>query len=345
MPCYIAQLVGNMYISIFNRIMKYFAVLLLMFLSGSAYSRAVYHFESSQLPDERYTEGCSIVLDSEHPDGIVLMPDNRRLRLKGVTSYRLSGSGDWQETYGTERKKRVRVPVYGCSATLIDSKYSVVLFKDIEKGVYAVELLTGTNRIRFVPRSGEALPVMTVPPLFIEEVQFANMNDKGGFVNDYGDEIVGREVKILKQKMIYRSLLDDIPLTLDIRLRTPEGRLMRDADSPKGCTRRIVFRTGTGGGVLEQQLGELKAKFGKGYRMEIYCDGRQLLSVPVPTRGELLYVPICHRASNFIRMENPPSTPLPDDRAAMFKMLYQQNYTGPIYNGNYIVTGWRIVEI
>lgn len=84
--------------------MKYFAVLLLMFLSGSAYSRAVYHFESSQLPDERYTEGCSIVLDSEHPDGIVLMPDNRRLRLKGVTSYRLSGSGDWQETYGTERK-------------------------------------------------------------------------------------------------------------------------------------------------------------------------------------------------------------------------------------------------
>ena len=122
----------------------YLLIPLICLVALPSYGRAVYHFESSQLPDERYTEGCSIVLDSEHPDGIVLMPDNRRLRLKGVTSYRLSGSGDWQETYGTERKKRVRVPVYGCSATLIDSKYSVVLFKDIEKGVYAVELLTGT---------------------------------------------------------------------------------------------------------------------------------------------------------------------------------------------------------
>ncbi len=43
-------------------------------------------------------------------------------------------------------------------------------------------------------------------------------------------------------------------------------------------------------------------------------------------------------------MENPTGSPLPNDREAMFKMLYQQNYTGPVYNGNYIVTGWRVVE-
>lgn len=327
--------------------MKHIELLLIAILSISApaYGKTVYHFESSQLPDDHYTEGCSIILDSEHPGSIVLMPGNRRLRLKGVTSSVSSGPGAWRETYGTERKKRVRIPVYDCSTTLIDSRYSVVLFKDLERGIYAVELLTGKNRIRFVPRSGEAIPVEHVPPVFIEEVQFANVNADGGIIDDYGEEIIGREVRKLSQKMIYRSLREDIPLTLDIRLLTPEGRLMRDAESPKGCTRRIEFRTGAGAEASEQQLGELKAKFGKGYRMEIYCGGRQLLSVPVPTRGELLHVPIYHRAAQSLRMENTKMSSLPNDRIGMFETLYQRNYTGPIYDGNYIVTGWREIEI
>lgn len=325
--------------------LKLLLLLILLSLAVAASGRTVYYFESSQLPDERYTEGCSISLDSEHPDEIVLMPGNRRLRLKGVTSCVPSGPGAWRETYGTERKKRVRIPIYDCSTTEIDSRYSVVLFKDLERGVYAVEVLTGRNRIRFVPRSGEAIPVGNVPPVFIEAVQFANVDADGGIIDDYGEEIVGREVRNLSQKMIYRSLLEDTPLTLDIRLLTPEGRLMRDAESPKGCTRRIEFRTGAGGEVSEQLLGELKARFGKGYRMEIYCGGRQLLSVPVPTRGEVLHVPVFHRTAQSLEMKNTKTSSLPNDRIGMFETLYRRNYTGPIYDGNYIITGWREVEI
>ena len=223
--------------------LKPLLLLILLSLAVAASGKTVYYFESSQLPDERYTEGCSISLDSEHPDGIVLMPGNRRLRLKGVTSCVPSGPGAWRETYGTERKRRVRIPIYDCSTTEIDSRYSVVLFKDLKRGVYAVEVLTGRNRIRFVPRSGEAVPVGNVPPVFIEAVQFTNVDADGGIIDDYGEEIIGREVRNQSQKMIYRSLLEDTPLTLDIRLLTPEGRLMRDAESSSGPVRAARLRS------------------------------------------------------------------------------------------------------
>ena len=79
--------------------------------------------------------------------------------------------------------------------------------------------------------------------------------------------------------------------------------------------------------------------------MEIYCGGRQLLSVPVPTRGEVLHVPIFHRTAQSLEMKNTKTSSLPNDRIGMFETLYQRNYTGPIYDGNYVVTGWREVEL
>ncbi len=325
--------------------MKYFGTLLLIFLSIFAYGKSIYQFENSQIPDKLFSEGCSIVLESEHPDHIILMPQNYRLKLKGIISSVATSPCTWCETYGTERKKRIRIPVYDYITTLIDSSYSVVLFKDLEKGIYAVDVLTGTNRIRFAPQPQEIIHVTNIPPVFIKEIQFANINDKGEIIDDYGEEIIGQKVSNLSQKMIYQSLLENKSLTLEICLRTPEGRLMRDSESPNGCTRRITFNTGTVSKTLEQPLGALKAKFGKGYRMEIYCDGNQLLSIPVPTQGEMLHVPICHRTSFSFNQKNPKNSSLPSDLKAMFNILYQRNYTGPIFEGNYIVTGWKTIEI
>jgi len=317
-------------------------------VSAPVHGKGVYRFESSYVPNNQFTEGCSVAINSENPDCIFLMlaDGNHRLRLKGMTSSRLLGPDTWSETYGTERKRHVRIPYYyGGTTVQFDSSYSVVLYKDLEKGIYAVELLTKSNRIRFVPQTEEVVPVTILPPVFIEEIQFANVNGKGKVINGYGSKIAGREVVKLAQKMVYRSLLEDIPLTLDIRMLTPEGRLMRDGNSPKDCSRRITFRTGATGEVLEQSLGELKAKFGKGHRMEVYCDGRKLLSVPVPTRGEIVPIPIYNRITPSYVPKNTKDESLPTDLRAMFENLYQRNYTGPIFDGEFILTGWKTVEL
>lgn len=184
------------------------------------------------------------------------------------------------------------------------------------------------------------------PLLIIDSVQFANIDKKGRIIDNYGDQIEGRYVKYLATRISYRAVIPDSPVTLDVKFFNPEGKLMRDADSPEGCSYRVSFRTGSSDEDHLQYLGKLRSKFGKGYRMEIYDEPECLLSISVPTRGMITYVPIMRQTTPSLNMTDEYRRYLkmsPDRRAFVLRDLHMRNYTGPFMD-NYVITGWRAVE-
>lgn len=186
----------------------------------------------------------------------------------------------------------------------------------------------------------------------IEVVQFANENRRGRLLDDYDSEIEGDRVRFLTSKIRYRSLISDLPVTLDVRILDPQGHLMRDGESPAGCSRQIAFRTGSvDADSLEQSLDRLRGPFRRGSRLELWCDGVQLFSARIPVRGRQICRPIISavrdpwharptwqhkRWSRYHGLSR-------EQMQVVWRELYLRNYTGPISNGFYI-TGWKVYE-
>lgn len=196
------------------------------------------------------------------------------------------------------------------------------------------------------PDDHKPVTELKAPVLIIDSVQFANIDKKGRVINDYGERIEGHEVKYLAQRINYRTIGSDSLITLDVKFFNPQGKLIRDTKSPKGCSYQTTIRTGNSEENQWQYVGKMKSKFGKGYRMEIYNDSVCLLSIPVPTQGYTTYVPIMVRTNTVLNMTDEYRRYLrmsPDRRKVLLSQLHLHNYTGPFMD-NYIITGWRSVE-
>lgn len=309
--------------------MKHFSlfVLIICFASAPIYGRSEYHFESSTVMDSEFGSGSTIVFDDEYPARLYLYPLKKHLDLTGILSSELTDSGTWIETY----------------ATAVES-VTIAFEKSLDQGISAIEFRKKNNRIRFVPNAGEAVPVTKLPPVFIDQVLFANENRRGRKINDYGTRIERDDVVYLAWKIVYRTLTPDIPVTLDVRITDAQGTLMRDKQSPEDCTYRAEFRTGSEGAAeMEQYLGRMKAYFEKGCRMEILCAGERLVSVPIPTRGRMKYIPITDsrpwRPKWILDMSSE------EQELAQLKKRYLQNYTGRISkNSSANIIGWEVVD-
>ena len=306
----------------------YLLIPLICLVALPSYGRAVYHFESSVVSDSQFGPDAGVEFEGESPARRYLFPLHKHLDLAGVRSSELSDDGTWIETYATAAKS-----------------VTVAFEKSLDRGISAIELRKKNNRIRFEPNDGKAVSVTKLPPLFIGQVLFANENRRGRKINDYGSRIERDDIVYLAWKIVYRTLTPDIPVTLDIRITDAQGVLMRDAQSPADCTCRAVFRTGSERAAeTEQYLGRLKACFGKGCRMEIVCGGEKLISIPVPARGRLRYVPITDAVGKVWE----PRWLLAlseQQREEKMKELYLKNYTGRISEDSSVnIIGWKIIE-
>lgn len=313
--------------------MKKIAWLLLaaLGLSVSAHGGTVYRLSG----DSPVAEDTALEIFSENPRIIVFHPRQARLSLRGIAQTERLGGGCWRETYAAR-----------------SGAVSVRLEKSLTEGVRSIEVMRDDWVLRFVPDAGEGLRVTTVPPLFIEEVRFANENRRGRLLDDYDSEIEGDRVRFLTSKIRYRSLISDLPVTLDVRILDPQGHLMRDGESPAGCSRQIAFRTGSvDADSLEQSLDRLRGPFRRGSRLELWCDGVQLFSARIPVRGRQICRPIISavrdpwharptwqhkRWSRYHGLSR-------EQMQVVWRELYLRNYTGPISNGFYI-TGWKVYE-
>lgn len=142
-------------------------------------------------------------------------------------------------------------------------------------------------------------------------------------------------------------------MTLDVRILDRKGRLIRDSKSPKGCSRRVSFRTGTDlAAGMEQTLDRLRGPLGRGCYMDVYCDSERLYSTPIAVKGRTLYYPIL----SYVRsdFQGPPRwmyktwskyqiLTKEQQQQVVWRELYLRNYTGPISADCYII-GWRTVE-
>ena len=283
---------------------------------------AKYKYKGSLVKDSSTTDNSYISLDSDQPDYIVFMPGDIKIYLKGLKSSELHKDGTWDEEYNTNLKR-----------------VSITLKKDREKGLYEIYLNKRDNIIYFEPDKSDILAVTEIPSLFINNVMFANIDKKGKIIDNYGEEIEGYKVKFLVPKIVYQSLIPDSLVTLDIKLFYPNGKLMTNSYSPKGFSYSISFKTGDIVDEIEQNLGNWEAKFGKGYKLEIYNNTKLLASIDIPTRGVLTYIPIV------ARMDGGHSITLPhiNKKQSVYRNLYKRGYTGP-FEKTYIITGWRVKE-
>lgn len=165
-------------------------LLLVLALCGRAHG-VVYRLEmeSSRVPEGKEIGPVSIDIDSDNPACIRLLPGTKRLELRGMKRAEMLDAGRWCETYATwNRKVTVRIE------------------KCLTEGVRSVELIRPETRLKFVPGADGAVSVVSVPPLLIDQAQFASVDRKGRIVEDFGsDELDGDRMKFLASKISYRT--------------------------------------------------------------------------------------------------------------------------------------------
>jgi len=296
--------------------------------------KGVYRFDCSLVSDVQFREGIAVEIDSETPDRIFSLPDRDPLELKGILSSEILDDRCWIETYGSQRKD-----------------LTISLMKSLERGVFSIIVSKRDNLIRFTPAGPEeAVAVTKIPPVFIEQVLFANENRKGRKLDDYGSRIERDNVDYLAFKIIYRTMTPNIPIALDVRISDARGNVLRDAESPEACTRRIEFRTGADSVEMEQFLGRLKAYFEKGSRMDICCSGETLISMPIPARGKLRYKPVLNnpRIDYVSYWDHYWLSPQQTARPQVdWKALGLHGYTGPMplkKDRQLRIVDWKVID-
>ena len=270
----------------------------------------------------------SISLNAENPEYFILMPVNKRIEIRGMKSSEFHNDGTWDEVYNTNLRR-----------------VSIILKKDREKGLYRVCIHKRDNILYFEPDKSDKIAVTESPSLFINNIQFANVNKKGKIIDNYGEVIIGDQVKSLALKTTYQTLTPDSLITLDIKLFDPNGKLMTNPYSPEGFSYAVSFKTGNIADVVEESLGNWKAKFGKGYKLEIHHNAKLLVAVNIPTKGLLTYRPILVRVDSSKLGVRGAKLDLPriNQRQYIFRDLYKRGYVGP-FGRDYIIAGWRVEE-
>ena len=177
-----------------------------------------------------------------------------------------------------------------------------------------------------------------LPPVQIKGVEFANVTRNGHIINDYGEEIIGKQVVCLAPKIEYEAARAGQKVRLDVKLWHPAGYMLRSRHSPDGYTYSVIFTTQVGGNIKEP-LGRWRSDFGKGYRMEVYWEGARIFSDTIPTRGTLYYYPVgvhclcpeC-RGRRFTYTRRPPEA---------LEFVYKNRIHHAF---NMVIFDWRIVE-
>ena len=115
----------------------------------------------------------------------------------------------------------------------------------------------------------------------IHKVEFANVKKDGEFITDFGVELNDFDMRYLKPRISYDSLLDkDKEITLYEKIVCPDGSIDTSDNSPEGFTRRFTITVSKGKGQKTSFSGwgsENKSLYDAGtYKYEIWYEGNQI---------------------------------------------------------------------
>ena len=186
---------------------------------------------------------------------------------------------------------------------------TVTLYKSLSDGVTAVKVCNKFNRTYlFRPVDGQRLAVASMPPVFINLVEFANIKKDGTVINDYGAVFKSAEIDYLSTKIKYQPAVYGEEMTLNIRVVNKNGKLFRDKNSPKGYTFSVSMKTvAESAGIISHHIGLWKPKqLEKGCRMEVYAEGYKFCSTEIPVYGTVMYRPILVEEVNTVSFPSLP---------------------------------------
>lgn len=81
-------------------------------------------------------------------------------------------------------------------------------------------------------------------PISITKVEFANVDNKGNFINIFGDRLYGDKMRYLSSRIYYNTHQKNNSLPLSIKIIRPNGDLISSASSPAGYTVSDILDAG-----------------------------------------------------------------------------------------------------
>lgn len=266
---------------------------------------------------------CNVIeLPGDRPVFILL--NGRKVHVQGFVSAQMKDAENWTEGY----------------SILCDKM--MVLHKNRTRGVTCIEIRSQRASHYFDPRIGNEVPLSYLPSVVFNAFEFANRKKNGVILDDYGEELISNYMKYLATRMTYQAFVPDKQVTLCVKLIDPYGKLLRNKLSSEQYSYTVTFNTKKTGISSVLELTDWKGKFGKGYRMEIYEEGRRLCTVRIPTRGRIRHEPILRLATpvpiTVPRRYVHRRKPQPRD----YEYLYKMNFVGAY--GDYYIEGWREIE-
>ena len=105
-----------------------------------------------------------------------------------------------------------------------------------EVGKNYIEIIKGLSKhVAKLPISDFKLPISDF--IRIEKLEFANTDNNGKIIDDYGSELVDATLKYLKPRMNYScKLLSEKELTIYKKIIRPDGTVSSGSSSPDGYT-------------------------------------------------------------------------------------------------------------
>lgn len=115
----------------------------------------------------------------------------------------------------------------------------------------------------------------------ITGMNFANSDNDGTIIDDYGSEMYASEVRYLKPKIFYRGLSsEEKNITLDVKILNEDGTVKSGTNSPDGYSYEQEVTVQSGSGQSMELLGwgnSMGTSYSAGlYTIEIWYDGNKL---------------------------------------------------------------------
>lgn len=170
---------------------------------------------------------------------------------------------------------------------------SVIYDKEIDVVTLCKSLVVGVTEIRvgnghgktywFRPAEGEQVAVTSMPPVFINLIDIANVKPDGTVINDYCSSFTLEEVQRLKMMMICQSSVPGKEVTLNVDIVDKSGASLVDKKSRQDHHISLPVYAVDSTQGMQYEIGLWnQQRWKEGCRLEIFADGQKLCSTEIP---------------------------------------------------------------
>jgi len=221
----------------------------------------------------------------------------------------------WYDDHGSNGQ----TVIYGPSAVTTierhDESEIITLCKSLSGGIQQIRVDDGRlgKRYLFLPTEGQRVAVTHAPPVFINCVDMANVNQDGVVIDDYGSTFKPEDIGYLKIRLIYQTNVPGKEIKLDIKVDAEKiFTFSVDKKSRRGYTYSLPVGAADNAGTIDCEIMLWKPeRLAPDSRLEISAGGQNLCSTGIPLRGATIYYPMAieavHGSSQDRKMTSKPS--------------------------------------